>query len=391
MSKNDKLLACLAYGMYFVAGVVCMLLGSSMTNLTLLYNKPVEKIVLIGSAFALGRVFSAYLLGKLTEKIDVLKILFAGLCFFIVYLLGLVYLPNYYLAFALAFLGGIGMASLDAVCPLLLSHVFKDKYSSSLSFSQALYGLGGFAISFLTGVLLRLKLSFRVAYVILALISIFLLFLITKARFENNHEENKENIKPLYAKNKKLAILLLGVLCFLYCAVCNGIGYYLTSYIEFHYKSSSTASYMLASYNLFIVFGSIVFMFVLDKISERVVLAFNSVACLVFLILSMVVHKLSFYFLTMSIEGFFLGVLFSIIIAIGTRIDYKHIAVTGALIATMGSIGDIVTPLVSSYVVERYGVVVMLQYTTCIILVMTILSIIIYLLTKEEINHGNSK
>ena len=64
---------------------------------------------------------------------------------------------------------------------------------------------------------------------------------------------------------------------------------------------------------------------------------------------------------------------------------------TGALIATMGSIGDIVTPLLSSVVVERYGVVVMLQYTTCIILVMTILSIIIYLLTKEEINHGNSK
>ena len=391
MSKNDKLLAVLAYGMYFVAGVVCMLLGSSMTNLTLLYNKPVEKIVLIGSAFALGRVFSAYLLGKLTEKINVLKILFVGLCLFIVYLLGLVFIPNYYLAFALAFLGGIGMASLDAVCPLLLSHVFKDKYSSSLSFSQALYGLGGFAISFLTGLLLRLKLSFKLAYVILALVSILLLILITKTKFENSQEENKENIKPLYTNNKRLTITLLGILCFLYCAVCNGIGYYLTSYIEFHYKNSTTASYMLASYNLFIVFGSIVFMYILDKISERVVLAFNSVACLLFLIMSMVVHKLSFYFVTMSIEGFFLGVLFSVIIAIGTRINYQHIAVTGALIATMGSIGDIVTPLVSSIVVKRHGVEVMLQYTACIILIMTILSILVYLLTREELIYGDSK
>ena len=63
MSSNHKKLAYLAFALYFLSGVVCMLIGSTMSSLVELYSQPLEKIVLFIGAFATGRTLSVYMIG----------------------------------------------------------------------------------------------------------------------------------------------------------------------------------------------------------------------------------------------------------------------------------------------------------------------------------------
>ena len=67
-NTNYKLIAFLAFAMYFLTGAACMLVGSSLPQLVEMYGKPTETVVLLGSAYALGRVSTAYIMGRLVEK-----------------------------------------------------------------------------------------------------------------------------------------------------------------------------------------------------------------------------------------------------------------------------------------------------------------------------------
>ena len=58
MRKNDKLLAFLAYAMYFLTGAACIVVGSSLPHLVKMYGMELNQVVLLGSAYALGRVLT---------------------------------------------------------------------------------------------------------------------------------------------------------------------------------------------------------------------------------------------------------------------------------------------------------------------------------------------
>lgn len=392
MKKNNFILAFLAFSTYFVTGVVCMLLGSLLSVLATEYGLPIEKVVLIGSSFALGRVLTVYLTGKMVEKFGPLKILFAGVSFIGLYLVGMVIVPSYYMGFVFAFLGGIGMGVEDAVCPLLLSHVFTKGYSSSLSAGQAMYGLGGFAISLLVGLMFTLNVSPYYANYILVIIVILILLLIPLAHFDNNKQlPETEHIKPLYCKNNRICYLVLGIICFIYCVIVNSICTYTSIYGEAMGISNAVSTYMLTIYNVGCVIGSIIFIFALKRISENTVLFINSLigAIVIFLILK--INNISSYFICFMIAGIFLGVLFSVILAIVTRIGYQHIALASSIVAITGGIGDIIGPIITSNLVAIYQVAMVFKFIFGLLVVIMLLSIVIGMITKEENLYVNSK
>ena len=384
MSLNNRKLAYLAYALYFLSGVVCMFVGSTMSMLVERYGYPLEKIVLFIGAFATGRTLSVYLIGILTRK-DPMKVLIMGTCLLMLYLLAVVLVPVYYVGLVCAFLGGIGMSAQDTICPLFLSRAYPKTYSSRLSAGQALYGLGGFAVSALTGLMLHLNLPFYVGEIILSLVGVSILIMAPFTKWENiPAEDMEETVKPLYSNNNRLVLLLLGVVCFAYCSSCNVLGSYMTSYIEELTRSRETGSYLLAVYNLVIVIGAVFFIKILEKVSERTVLVVNSAIITVALLLALWINSIGAYYVLFPVIGFFLGVLFTIIIAIGTRLEYRNISVASALIATVGSCGDIFTPFATSWLISGHGVKSVFNYLVIVMVVQAIVSGLVYMLTKEE-------
>ena len=374
MRKNDKLLAFLAYAMYFLTGAACIVVGSSLPHLVKMYGMELNQVVLLGSAYALGRVLTVYITGRLVEKLGPMKVLAGGVALIGMFLLGIPTIVNYYGGLVFAFLGGVGMGAQDTVCPVLLSAVYKENYAGSLSAGQALFGLGNFTMPFLVGVLLSGSLPFYYSYYILLLVPVIMLVCIPFAKMEakDQREEEAEGVKPLYAKNQMLVYGALILVCASYSAVVNSIGLYTSSFAESLGISASTSAFMLTTYNVGCVVGSVAFVAILKKVKVQKVLLINCLCALAAIGVALIMNMVAVYFTGLFVAGFFLGVLFSVIVTIATRIGYQHISIAGSLVATAGGASDILTPVVTGFLVGKLGVGIAFPYA----MLMTVISIV---------------
>ena len=158
MRKNSSLITILAFGLYFLVGAGALLVGSSLTQLIGVYGRTMDAVVLLGSSFAIGRVSTVGLTGRLVEKIGAKAVYAISVLATCVYFVGIPLFPNYYAGMAAAFLGGVGMGAEDAVCPLMLSISCRNNYAGALSAGQAFFCVGSFAMPFLIGVMLSERL-----------------------------------------------------------------------------------------------------------------------------------------------------------------------------------------------------------------------------------------
>lgn len=387
--SNRVLLALLAFGMYFVTGAECMVVGSLLGELMALYGRPLKQVVLLGSLFAMGRVSTVYVVGKAQEKYGPLKIMFACMILMALYL-GLVPLVrNYYAGLLLAFLGGVGMSGQDTACPVILSEIYPQRYASALSAGQGFYGLGAFALSLLVGLTNTFKIPFRYANVPLVLTIAVLLAVMPFTTITVSNKEQQQMVRPLYAKNSVFAYVLIAVTIFVYCFMCNTLTTYISSYIEF--LGYGFGKYVLTAYSVGCVIGSVAFIFVLKKIREKTVLLFNSAAGLISLFMAVWLNRQPAWFFFIVLSGFFIGVLYSLILAIAARIGYRHIGLIGSLIGASGGLGDIITPAVTGLLVDKYSLLISMKTVLALAFIEVVLALIIYVITKEEKVYGYSE
>ena len=385
MQRKKRLIAFLAFAMYFLTGAACIVVGSSLPHLVKLYDMDLEKVVLLGSAYAMGRLSTVYFTGRMVEKFGPMKVLAGGVLMVAAFLFGIPTIVNYYAGMCFAFLGGVGMGAQDTVCPLLLSMVAKENYAGSLSAGQALFGLGSFATPFLVGLLLPNSLPFYYAYYILLVVPIVMLVIIPFVKLDGKGtgQGQEENVKPLYVKRAWIAYTAMFVVCAAYSAVVNTLGLYISSFAEGIGISQATSAFMLTVYNIGCVCGSFLFVIILKKVSVQFVLLGNFVLAGAALLLSMVINRVEIYFICFFVAGFFLGVLFSVIVTIATRIGYKRISVASSLVATASGASDILTPIITGMVVSALGIHMSVGYAILMAAVSILATVILWINTTD--------
>lgn len=389
MQKNNRLLMFLAFGMYFLTGAAGFLVGSSLPQLVEMYQKGLDLVVLLGSAFALGRVLTVGFTGRMVEKFGPKMVLIAGVLFISAYFIGLPLIQNYYAGMVFAFFGGVGMGTQDAVCPLLLSMSCTDNYAGALSAGQAFFGIGSFATPFLVGIMLSADIPFYYAYFLLCVVSIVMLICIPMTKMEKqtkteNEPEEQEQVKPLYAKKLWLAYAGILFASAAYCAVVNAIGLYTSSFAESMGVSASNAAFMLTIYNVGCVVGSFAFIVVLKKVKEQTVLIGNCVISFLAIAAALLINKVAAYYVLLFVAGAFLGVLFSVLIAIATRIGYKRISVVSSYVATAGGASDILTPIITGALIGSLGVGVAYDYVLVMIVLTAAAALVVKASTSEK-------
>ena len=387
MSYKKKLLALMSFISSFITGVVAMVLGSEINGLIDLYNKPIETVTLFASSSALGRIIGCSFAWKLVNKIGPVKTeLLGNICIGLEVLL-LPFIPFYYVGMLLAFLGGLGMALNDNSSPLIVAYCFPKTYSSMLSAGQTMYCFGDFSLSLLVTLFLKIKIPYFYANIICSLTIIISTTCAIICRNENVQSENREEkVKPIYSNNEKLAVLLVALGSFAYCAVCNCIGLFTTSYLESVDLSATESASLLTVYSIGSTIGSILFIYILRKMSERTALILNSCIGLISMLGAILVNTFTSYAIGLFFAGVFLGVMFALFLAIGTRVSYKDPASASSLVGTAGGLGDIIIPIIARIVLTTYGIKYA-YYTSFIFLILTIIiSIIIKVLTKEKEN-----
>ena len=132
------------------------------------------------------------------------------------------------------------------------------------------------------------------------------------------------------------------------------------------------------------VIGSFVFVRVLKKVKAQVVLLVNNICAMAAILAALLINTVEAYFIGMFTAGFFLGVLFSVIVAIATRIGYDRISVASSLVATAGGLSDILTPIVTGFLVGRLGVGFSFKYAIIMIAVSIAAAVVLRLNTTEK-------
>lgn len=358
MQRNKIMVASLAFAMYFLTGGACVLVGSSLPQLVQMYDRPLEQVTLLGSAYAFGRLLTVYGTGRLVERLGPLKVLMGGVVLTGLFLLGIPLMGNFIVGMVLAVLGGIGMGAQDTVCPSLLSLVFTKHYASALSGGQGLFGLGTFVMPTLIGVLLSGNMPFYWAYFVLAAIAIAMLVAIPFARTTGltAGEEGEEHIEPLYVKSTWAATLSIVLTVAAFSCVSSALGLYITSFAIDKGISEANAAFMFTAYNIGCVIGGFFFAWVLRFIKGQTVLPLNCAAAAVVIAISMVVDQPWFYFLALFVAGLFLGALFSVIVGVATRIWYRRVSVASSLVAMASGAADFLTPMVTGFIIASVGI-----------------------------------
>ena len=396
MRKNSTLITILAFGLYFLVGAAALLVGSSLTQLIGVYGRTMDAVVLLGSSFAIGRVSTVGLTGRLVEKIGAKAVYAISVLMTCAYFVGVPLFPNYYAGMAAAFLGGVGMGAEDAVCPLMLSISCRNNYAGALSAGQAFFCVGSFAMPFLIGVMLSERLPFYGAFYVLTAIALILLACLPFVKLEKQTktaETQEEQVKPLYTKKLWLAYAgaLIGVACF--SGAVNVLSLYTASFAQSMGISEANAAFMLTIYNIGGVIGSFAFTWILKKVKERTIVIINSVISMIALAAAILFHKTEIYFICLFITGTFLGVMFSLFVAITTRIGYKRISVASSYVAIAAGISDVMTPILSGALVGVFGVGSAFYYALATVVLMLASSILVNAVTseKEISSYGNSK
>ena len=70
--------------------------------------------------------------------------------------------------------------------------------------------------------------------------------------------------------------------------------------------------------------------------------------------------------------------------AIATRIGYEHISVAGSLVATAGGLSDILTPVVTGFLVGKLGVGFSFKYAIIMIVISIAAALVLRLNTTEK-------
>lgn len=163
--------------------------------------------------------------------------------------------------------------------------------------------------------------------------------------------------------------------CAAFCAVANTIGLYTSSFAESIGVSSANAAFMLTAYNVGCVVGSASFVIILKKIKEQTVLIANCLLAFVAITVALLLNKVAVYFI---------GVLFSIVLAIATRVGYKRISVTSSYVATVAGASDILTPIITGAIVGALGVGSAYYYVLAMLAITAISGMIVKINTSEK-------
>ena len=393
MQNRRFIFGFVAFALYFLTGAACIVVGSGLSHFADKFSTDIKTIVILGSLYSLGRVSTVYLTGKLVEKIGPLKVTIMGIFLMGLYLTGIAYTHSFYYALVFAYIGGVGMGAQDTVCPLFLSVAFPNNYAGSLSAGQGLFGLGGFVTPFLTGVMLMNKLPFYFAYYVLLVFAIItLIFVLYEKKVINTILTQKGNItlseesqiKPLFTKNKVMAFTAILLATATYSTTVNTIGLYTTTFAEYQGFTSANAVFLLTVYNVGAVIGSLIFILILKRVSAVNILIVNNILSIIIFAILEYTKKPTVYFICLFAAGFLLGVLFSLIVEITTRIGYERISVTSSYVAVAGGFSDVFTPIVTGFIVGIFGIASIYRYVFISIIITTALAIIVRIYTYES-------
>ena len=343
-----------AYGAMFYEGALNIILSALMLPLTSVFNVDVGQIALLIAIKNLFTLICLYFSGVLSDKFGRKLFIGIGSCFFLLFLIIMIFSHNYFLVLIGAAFAGIGHGLMDAPSQSLIFDVFSDKAAAAMSFVQVFFAGGAMLLSLLAAQFINLNIDYRFVFVVISIVGVLLLIISRIIKYPNQiHVDNSHsNASINYSKLFWLLSLTFCYGCY-FILLITWLPLYLRDILNF---DDSLAVLMLTLNQLGSIAGSLLWAYVLSKVRLVSLMRFNALLGLIGLSGLLLIKNVLIIFIVVIMLGFVLGNFFSCCIGMGGELFSLRKGWITGLVASANMAAGFILASISGLIVGLFGV-----------------------------------
>ncbi len=350
--RNVLILSCL---IFLSLGITTAVIGPILPELA---GNNQTSLAAMGAAFTalfLGAILAQLVSGPLSDRIGQMPVLFGAALLLAGGSLGFILSRSLALTLALFFCAGLGHGAVDLSTNVLIARVYPQRSVSALNLLNLFFGIGAFAGPAAVGFFLaRTGSGLAVIWLVAGLLvlqSVFVLRIRKTLPLPQEHPDQRQRV-PIY---RSPLIWLLGLLLLLYVGAENGIGGWVTAYMD---RTTSIlyeqATLVASGFWLALTVGRLVSVFLGLRLSASRVLALSLAGSLLGGILTAAATgNQSLSVLGVLLTGFCFGSIFPTVISLTTEAYPNDPGKAVSVVAAMGSVGGMLLPWMHGLLLEQ--------------------------------------
>ena len=382
MQKNRKLIFSSYYG-FSVMGMIVISFGSTMPYIRENFNFNYELGGLILAIFSFSYLINGFLSGLLIDKMGHKRVLLMGN---IGYVLGLVLIAlsmNQTFFFISVAVLGVGWGFYNTTGNVIMNDATKGDGKAMLLLHMS-FGVGAFISPLIFGFLMKLSLTWRSFYLLLAVFSALSFAVNLRLELPELVDEEVKKSKLNQLDLKKIGLFM--AILFFYVGVENGFSGWMTSYIKESTSIDDTSTQSLLSVLwLTMILGRLGIGLLGSKISKVFMIFISSISLIVGMLLFIVSNTWMPILISVIIIGASMSGIYPLTLA-DANPYIKGSGLATALVISGGGMGASSIPYLSGKFADIWG-------TEAIITTLTISTAVLILCTfaNWKINQRKSE
>ena len=370
-NRNALIVCCLSF---FTFGMTLAAIGPTLSELSEVTGSPLAAMGAIFTTTFAGSLLSTLVLGPLSDRIGQQRVLWISLLIMGLGILGYSNVHSLWIMLAIGFVAGLGQGGIDLASNVIVSNLFRENSTSRLNLLHFFFGFGALIGPALVSLAIR---SFGIARIVLWITGSVMVILagavyllkINLNRQEVNIEKTKTSWKSVY---RSPLIWLIGLLLLLHVGVENGMGGWVTTYLQ----QTTLIGIAMASLATSIYWGAMTIgrlsgIFLGRKQSNIQVLVISLVGSLIGGILFILtVGKMVPSLIAIAVIGLTMGAVYPTVMSVVSQAFPREQGTAVSLTASMGNIGGMLIPLLHGYILEQISPTASTWYIAGIFLIL---------------------
>ncbi|MFW6252196.1 MAG: MFS transporter [Halanaerobium sp.] len=267
MLKNKKKIIILAFTIMFMNGVVNNIRGQVGPYIMDDFGLNYSRLGFLLSFISIGSMLVFFSSGKLIEKFGLIKILFYGVLYNTLALVGVYAAVNYYTLLAAFFFLGTGITLLNIVAVNLTSISYSQKRGKMINLLHLFYGAGGIIAPYFVTSVLKLGFSWNYSFLFSIILLIIIFFEFNAASLPDIEAGGKKIMKSTSELLKDIKVILFSLIVFFQVGVEFSIVTWLAPFLrDAQSRSDLTVSFYLSLFFVCFTVGRFLASIIVEKI-----------------------------------------------------------------------------------------------------------------------------
>ncbi|CUR53764.1 Protein TsgA [Serratia symbiotica] len=371
---------------YALTGALVIITGMVMENIAKYFNVSVTNISYIFTFLNVGILIAIFFNSWLIEIITLKYQLFLGFILMLLSIIGLILSKNLILLsfclFILGFISGITMS----IGTFLITYIYNGhKRASRLLLTDSFFSMSGMIFPIITAMLLEHKINWYWIYVCIALLYLGIFILTLYTRFPILIKKNIY-MKSIYIQEQwGIGVLFLSIAALCYILGQLSFIQWVPEYVNKSFGMNiNQAGKLISDFWTFYMIGMWVFSYILRFFDLQKIITILSLLSTIFMYLFINTNHSKFLNYYIIILGFVSSAIYTTLITLGslqTKITSPKLV---NLILTCGTIGTVLTFLITTPIVKNQGILAALNISTGLYFIVVIMCVLLGFVTKHR-------